>query len=82
MFSHPIEMTAPNQVCAKDGFRRAQQNHVRLFNNNPTGQKLSDCPSLRASNKGFLKPRVARGQKVISLHPHFYARCVSYVRGV
>ena len=26
-------------------------------------------PPLRASNEGFLKPRVARAQKIISLHP-------------
>jgi hypothetical protein len=32
------------------------------------GWGLIDLP-LRASNEGFLKPRVARAQKIISLHP-------------
>ena len=36
------------------------------------GWGLIDLP-LRASNEGFLKPRVARAQKIISLHPFFCA---------
>jgi len=32
------------------------------------GWGLIDLP-LRASNEGFLKPRVARAQKIIRLHP-------------
>jgi|CXWL01.1.fsa_nt_gi hypothetical protein len=33
------------------------------------GWGLSDLP-LRASNEGLRRPRVARAQKIISLHPH------------
>ena len=33
------------------------------------GWGLIDLP-LRASNEGFLKPRVARAQKIISPHPY------------
>ncbi len=36
------------------------------------GWGLSDLP-LRASNEGFLKPRVARAQKIIRLHPLLYS---------
>ena len=35
-----------------------------------------DLP-LRASNEGFLKPRVARAQKIISLHPFLRGGFVS-----
>src|SRR5207245_9143935 len=35
----------------------------------PTLREWPDCRSLRASNEGFLRPRVARAQEINRLHP-------------
>ena len=40
------------------------------------GWGLIDLP-LRASNEGLLRPRVARAQKIIRLHPSYRARSAS-----
>ena len=47
--------------------------HARLFS--LQGWGLIDLP-LRASNEGLLRPRVARAQKIISLHPHLFSSLI------